>query len=332
MSNRDSIALPRETLSKETFQLLKGLLAVGIVLDHLAQRTNWIFSPLDTILSNSGAPIVSCFFFISGYGLTASFLSKKRGYFDKFFSNRILKILIPFFCAIVLFQLFAYCNGDGHNITSIIGCLSRGDETYVLPYSWYVFAILYFYIAFYCVFNYVTENVTKGLICLFFVSVLYIGITSALEFKVQWYGSTFAFNIGTIWKYKEETIMRFLHKKRVVFVFFLSMLLLCLLKYYHFMPSKPLLLTLVYKFEIIFSTTLIVTLCYLRIPNLPFLAYLGTISYEIYLLQGIPMRYLRKEESLSLSDGTYIFLSLLFTILSAAILHRLLAIKMKRIK
>ncbi|MDR0869380.1 MAG: hypothetical protein LBN39_01160 [Planctomycetaceae bacterium] len=53
--------------SLERSQMLKGVLAISIVLNHLARGTDvvWVF---DRFFSEIGFPIVTVFFFITGYG------------------------------------------------------------------------------------------------------------------------------------------------------------------------------------------------------------------------------------------------------------------------
>ncbi|MBJ2174899.1 hypothetical protein JBL43_11670 [Aureibaculum sp. A20] len=62
--------------TKDTATMLKGLLAVGIVLHHLSEKTNVIF--IIDYFKYLGSAIVSIFFFISGYGLLNSLLTKKK--------------------------------------------------------------------------------------------------------------------------------------------------------------------------------------------------------------------------------------------------------------
>ena len=63
---------------------LKGILAVLIVLHHLTYE---IKSPLLQPFHSWGAPIVSVFFFISGYGLMTSYKNKGKHYLSGFIKH-----------------------------------------------------------------------------------------------------------------------------------------------------------------------------------------------------------------------------------------------------
>lgn len=60
---------------RETTERLKGWLSIGVLAHHLYQRTGLV--PSDSLFgfffSSLGGYCVSMFFFISGYGLMASF-------------------------------------------------------------------------------------------------------------------------------------------------------------------------------------------------------------------------------------------------------------------
>ena len=102
---------------KDISTMLKGLLAVGIVLHHLAEKTNVIF--IIDFFKYLGSPIVSIFFFISSYGLLNSLLIKKSNYLNNFLKKRFTIILTPFLLAIFTFQICAYIDNQSVNISLI---------------------------------------------------------------------------------------------------------------------------------------------------------------------------------------------------------------------
>lgn len=77
---------------------LRGVLAMGIVIHHISLRVvdaipggMWIFPQFQFW----GAPIVAVFFFLSGYGLMVSLITKGENYLDGFLKKRLLKIVLP---------------------------------------------------------------------------------------------------------------------------------------------------------------------------------------------------------------------------------------------
>ena len=93
--------------SKQATVTLRGLLATGIVLHHLSLRLveaspdcAWIWSQF----SFWGAPIVAVFFFLSGYGLMVSLITKGQKYLDGFLKKRLLKIVLPLVLCSIVFE------------------------------------------------------------------------------------------------------------------------------------------------------------------------------------------------------------------------------------
>ena len=93
--------------SKQATVPLRGLLATGIVLHHLSLRLveaspdcSWLWSQF----SFWGAPIVAVFFFLSGYGLMVSLITKGQKYLDGFLKKRLLKIVLPLVLCSIVFE------------------------------------------------------------------------------------------------------------------------------------------------------------------------------------------------------------------------------------
>ena len=82
--------------------MLKGLLAVGVVMGHIQI---FCMKPHDYPLVNQLAVFaqVGVFFFISGYGLVASYQSKPQTYLNGFLRHRLTKIVLPLGMATVLY-------------------------------------------------------------------------------------------------------------------------------------------------------------------------------------------------------------------------------------
>ena len=82
---RRSVSLTPFTM--EATLPLRGVLAIGIVIHHISLRVvdaipgdMWIFPQFQFW----GAPIVAVFFFLSGYGLMVSLITKGENYLDGF--------------------------------------------------------------------------------------------------------------------------------------------------------------------------------------------------------------------------------------------------------
>ena len=131
---------------------LKAVMAVLLVADHLTFHVDagWL-RPFREI----GAPIVSIFFFISGFGLMRSYSTRGASYLDGFFRKRIWKVLLPALVALALFYIFDW-NWSRDFIGEFRDLFTKGQP--ILPYSWFVVAIILFYVSFWLIFRYLPEK------------------------------------------------------------------------------------------------------------------------------------------------------------------------------
>jgi peptidoglycan/LPS O-acetylase OafA/YrhL len=264
-----------------------------------------------------GEPIVATFFFISGYGLMSSLMKKGIKYFDTFFSKRIVSLLKPYLAAILCYQLLRLADGQQFSLYQIGSDLLRGNVSTLLP-CWFVITILYLYLCFYFSFRHLSQSISTGLIVSLFFSVIYIAAVRMMNWSEYWYISTLAFNTGLFWKYYENKVLPFLEKK-----FFCSLtlclLFVCwyLLRYLFYLSLPETWIFGLFKIAII-PAALTIFLYHIGLPKWVWLVYLGNISYECYLTQGMMHRLLRRHFD---SDTIYILITLLCTFGTAAALH-----------
>lgn len=128
------------TISKQWTYSIKGILALMILAHHIGTHLLPQF-PAESIWTadylfwnhffSFGSTIVGIFFFISGYGLLASFKSKGESYLKSFFSKRFSKILIPVAIVVVIEQLFYLAVIPNHSILeSVKGFYPQGTDLF----------------------------------------------------------------------------------------------------------------------------------------------------------------------------------------------------------
>lgn len=168
---------------------VKALLALMIVAHHISYFPD---TAALSIFYHLGAPIVSIFLFISGYGLVESYHKDGKHYLDTFFRRRILTILVPFVLTVfvhMLLNIDVYSDAAG-----LLANVRRG----VLPLSntWYVFAILFFYLIFWLSYRCLPSRARLfGIIA---GSAFYIVTLRLLNFAQCWYISALGFATGTV--------------------------------------------------------------------------------------------------------------------------------------
>lgn len=298
------------TFSKEKMIPLKAVMALLIVADHL---TFFLDSLWLKPFRELGAPIVSVFLFISGYGLSKSFQAKGQAYLDSFFKKRILKVFLPLIVALALYWIVVAIPGRSF-WSELWTMVLKG--TPILPFSWFAPVIIYFYLAFYVVFRFVSPRWRNtGLVL---PALLLMGLVILAGYDRCWWICSFSLPTGAVFATEDQRIFRICEKSlgHYLSVILVPSILFIIL----YLSGNPYMWTLCY-----ICIPLIVALLVARIPidrlNGSVLAFLSMISYEIYLCQGIAMELFRGKMWIE-SDGLFILAVYAVTILVAFLVHQ----------
>lgn len=299
-----------EDLNKEKTSVLKGVMAIVIVLHHmslqgidsLAQFFSW------------GAPIVSVFFFISGYGLSLSFLSKGNTYLSNFISHRIFRnLLLPFILAWALYRIVNW-SVLPDLVTEITNLVFTGIP--LLPHSWYVYAILLFYIFFYIACRLCKRNFPFLILAL---TIVYILVCEYAGFDRCWYISSLAFPTGVFAGKYINSIKEFINFGIRYFIF----VPLCISLIGLFVYSRN---EILYMFVYILIPIMITMICMkIKLEELcrfKLVSFLSSISYEIYLCQGISMSICRGNRYYIENDYIYVMSVLVLTAALAFLINK----------
>lgn len=207
---------------RETTECLKGWLSIGVLVGHLNQRASLV--PGDSLLGFSidslGGFCVSMFFFISGYGLMASYSRNRGGYLANFQRNRVLSIF-----AINAFLVFLYSlqrfllYGSGVSLTEIAMSLFYGGC--IVPFGWYLLCIMVLYELFYLGAKFGGRHVCWVVLLL---TMLYMVLARGIDMPSYWYSSCLAFPCGVFFRQYKSRIDNLSHQRQVIF-FFLGLIL-----------------------------------------------------------------------------------------------------------
>ena len=267
--------------SKQATVPLRGLLATGIVLHHLSLRLveaspdcSWIWSQF----SFWGAPIVAVFFFLSGYGLMVSLITKGKKYLDGFLKKRLLKIVLPLVLCSIVFEAISITLWGGQ-IADF-----RKDWPF-LPNCWFCVTIIIYYLAFYIAALLLKSSPIKIVYAMWVFSFVYVFLFKVMDFCNWWYQMVLSINIGMTLAYYETAIRNVLYKYKRTIV--LLLFLLTFLSAYWASCSKTdnfpvgmMVLSLVVGL-LIYSS-----LCFRPIKSNRLLTFFGRYSFEIYLIHG----------------------------------------------
>lgn len=300
---------------------IKGLLAILIVLHHLACVVWNQHIPIVSEFMSWGGLVVSVFFFITGYGLMQSYLQKGRGYLNGFLQHRFKKLLPSLFVATVCYLLVQSLL-SGKNAFFSITELAYGNPP--LPTSWFVFAVCFFYLIFYLAAKTSPPKCHHQIIifCLWTACGLYAFILHSIQWEDCWYKSIFSLGIGVTYANYEKNLKNWIMKypQRLAYILILCFLFLCFVR----LVNENLIYTNIsawklfaYSLTPLFVVFFVYALGSFRSSILDFF---GKISYEVYLVQGAFVLWLSIMKN---NWGAYFFLTFILTFVSAWLLNRL---------
>ena len=223
-----------------------------------------------------GVPVVSVFFFMSGYGIIKSYQKRGKDYLNNFLFGRLCKIMVPFIiCCLVYIPL------NSHTISSIFILDTWKNDCPLLPSSWFVIALLCQYLFFYIAASFI-RDIKRTIMIAWTLSTLLMFGLDGLGFKSFWWQSLLSFNVGMSVSYHEKFLRRYMLSKRLLIICF------CLILVSFYFDDIASCQT---KWSFLLFVALLPffiwqMLCNCKIRNTIILDFIGKISYEIYLVHG----------------------------------------------
>lgn len=289
---------------------VRAILAIVIVLSHFS------YSGVSSLIPvrNLAPPAVAIFLFISGYGLKKNIEKKGDNYLHDFFLNRIIKVILPALLVAALHWLFF---GDEVALYRRIGLVLTKGNT-LLPHYWFVWAILFDYLLFWVCFRFLHGY--SSCLAVLMGSILFTLGTALYGFDRCWWICSLAFPTGIYFAEYEASIFSFCEKRESYY--WLAIFALGSAFTGCYLTHNVAFWTLCYLFIPLIGALLIA-----RIPSrwfhLPILTFLGTISYEIYLVHITAMNLLRGEFIQMRSNVLFVIAVLAITLAAAFIIHRM---------
>ncbi len=300
---------------KQYTDVLKCLCCIIVVMVHFPTSYQ---NPLQDMIGSFAYVCVTLFFMISSYGMQFS-SDKKPDYLKNFWRNRLVSLLIP--CAII------------NIITYIASRLIKGSDASIETLWFinsYVLILLEYCLWFYCIkliariFKITNKWIVDGLLILGVVaSSLYLylpsdgGDNEPLGWCYERYGLIWGIILYRFMPQIKTWLTQNRRSKLILFLVLTMMLGLAYLKYKTVYFYGEYLLKIVLGFAIIVFL-LLVTIG--REYKNRIVIYIGSISYEIYLLHVIVIGNLM-ELAPNLSSGKFIIITYAVTVIMAALVH-----------
>ena len=318
-------------LSLDTGTCLRGLFAVVVILHHLSLRLQ--VGALFPQLFYIGHLPVAVFFFLSGYGLMKSYRTKEH-YETHFLPRRALKLLLPYACTAVLYWTFCIVRAHAYTFRDALR-VTLGDNL-IIPYTWFIFCILLFYIVFWLLMRLCKTRHALMLVGAAVWCMIYTVVCIRLQFGVWRYKTVLMLVVGMAWALYEDKLLTLFRRRYAVLAPLTVALFVLLFGLYmqdvfgtNSAPWRSLPAALFSAMFFVFSV-LMFTLKW-RIGN-PALRFLGKNSPEIYLVQGLFIDGLRSELIYIRSGFLWVLLTLVGSIALGSALHALTSAISEKIK
>ncbi len=282
-------------LSKDSTNAIKGIFTIIILFSHMKGYLQLTDQLYDTaylrILNFIGQMMVAPFLFYSGYGIMESFKTK-RSYYKYFPTRRLLKTLLHFDIAVVLFILIQTSIGKTYPLYKYFTCWFAWDS--IGNSNWFVFDILALYVVAYFgmlisvrAFK-ACDNEKYSLLLLFVLAgccVLFVLLLFLKHGQAWWVNTIYTFPLGIAYSLYKSQIDEFLYKPKLYWCVFVFLSGIFILWYHKFAVD------LIGISSILFTLLIIMVTMKVKFSNKA-LNWLGNNAFAIYILQRLPMNVL----------------------------------------
>lgn len=299
----DYMSLKKTTSIKGVFILIVFFNHVSSYLslsDSIFNSTFWFLN--STVISQS---MVSMFLLYSGYAVMLSYIKKGRDYVKKMPVNRILKVLLHFDIAVLIYLILQTALGVKYSvlqiILSFIGWESLGNS------NWYIFAIIVLYIFSYISFMLGKDNYKLCVIIQLSLTFAYVIVLSFFK-ESWWWNTVLVYPIGAIYcLYKDKIDTLFKRKTMVYYAsLFISIGLTLVFIKFRYLPVADC------ARHIFFAIVVLLLTMKVQINN-KILYFFGENLFSIYIMQRLPM-ILLDYLGISSKQAVFVILSFLVTV------------------
>ena len=270
---------------------IKGIFAIIILLSHLR---SYIVIPESTgnrlfvtFLNILGQLMVTMFFFYSGFGIMESY-RKKLNYDKGFLKNRVLKTLIHFDMAVLIFLIEGLLIGKAYEWQNYafcwIGWESIGNS------NWFIFVILAMYVITFVSMKF--ANMKKGkeqsilIISVCLMSVVLWGVLFITKGSI-WCNTLLCYPVGMLYSLIKPKIDKIIQSEKYIYYVLLASVIVVFVGLYWLKGNVVAYSVLACIF------VLLITLISIKVQiHNKALQWLGKYSFSIYIVQRLPMMLL----------------------------------------
>lgn len=276
-------------LSKESTASVRGIFVLLIVASHFKQYVELTgiydkgYIEVSKFMSQT---VVVMFLFYSGYGIMEAVKHRGHDYVKTMPYKRILITWIHVAMAIVCFLIMNYFLDITYDyktiLWSLIGWKTIGNS------NWYIFAILYLYVVSFISFFIIRKRTWIAISCVTGFTVLYVIVLKGYyPEQAWWYNTAFCYVMGMWYSYFKDYIENMLFSSEKIYG-------VCLWGGIFMTYFLKLQIHRFLTYEVwIFVFTISVVLITMKVSlHNCILKWMGDHTFEIYILQRIPMKIL----------------------------------------
>lgn len=256
------------------------------------------------ILASIGQLMVAPYLFYSGYGIMESVI-RKSNYMRTYPKKRILKTLVNFDAAVLLFIITMSLIGERYPAYYYITCWIGWDS--VGNSNWFIFDILILYALFLICYRVCEYFIPKGIserrhqfimIAIFTIFTIFLWVLLfILKNGSWWFDTLITFPLGVWFSYFRPYFEKYMKRRNLSYVLLISGLIVFSLWKYRFGND-------VLGFSACMFCILLVMLCTKVEINNKYLQWLGVHAFSIYIIQRLPMNLFAHY---GLNDNAYLF-------------------------
>ena len=255
-----------------------------------------------------------------------SYIKKGKDYRHGFLIKRIPKVLIPYAVFNLLFLILLNAEGNKTGLKDVLLSVLNGEP--IVSFSWYVIDILAFYFVYYLL----MRICRKKYYLMILLGIVYIIVKTLfckkMAYGSYWYKTTHMIIVGMIWATYENKIINVVRKRykeitAATVILSVVMYIICTVTSSKVQDgfNHEIYMLLARTEAIIFVAAVLMLSMSIKGSNL-LLKWLGKISYETYLSQGIMFNILLKKGLNETNSLLFAVLTISGTLVISACLNK----------
>lgn len=311
----------RDYISRDNTLSIRGIFVLLVIAQHFVTYTE-LNSPYDSfyfeIRNFLGQNIVSIFLFYSGYGVYESIKKKGKEYIIRMPVKRMLLTLLHFDLAVLAFYFVDRILGAQYPFRTIL--LAFTGWTSIGNSNWYVFAVLCAYMFTWFSFILFYKYPIVAIVLTNMFSIIYIVVVHHYR-PNEWYcyNTVLCYSAGMWYSYFKERLEEFLlldeGQHHYYITLFVNVIIVLFLRPYIGSLRIYIIWTLCFT-----SMTILMTMK-IAVHN-KILHWLGVYTFELYILQRIPMMVFARWGGIRNRPYIFLVLSIAGTVVLAFIFKK----------